>query len=181
MKRSKKVVFIPFCLLAQGLRAEGIVKKFPATVKPVVNLLEEYQVNLIQMPCPEIEYEGIKRKPAGKAKYDNEIYRNICRKYANQITSFIENLIENEYEILAILGIEKSPSCAINYLFEKGRMVRGKGVYMEELKKNLEERNINIPFLGININGMNKTLAELRKFLGKKEGLLRYMGDTNSE
>lgn len=174
MKRSKKVIFVPFCLLAQGFRAEGIVKKFPAIVKPVVDLLEGYQINLIQMPCPELEYEGIKRKPASKAKYDNETYRNICKKYANQMTSFIKELIGNGYEVLCILGIENSPSCAVSYLFEKGRRVRGTGVYMEELKKKLEEEKIDIQFLGVDIYGMNKTIFELRKILGDKEGLLKY-------
>lgn len=167
-------MFTSFCLLAQGLRAKGIVKKFPAIVKPVVELLEKYEINLIQMPCPELEYEGIKRKPASKANYDNEVYRNICRKYANQITNFIEKLTENGYEVLGILGIENSPSCAVNYLFERGKRTRGMGIYMEELKKELKGRNLNIPFVGIDIHGMNKTINELKKVLSK-EGLFRYM------
>jgi len=175
MKRSKKVVFVPFCLLAQGFRAEGIVKKFPAIVKPVIDLLEEYQINIVQMPCPELEYEGIKRKPAGKARYDNETYRKICKKYANQIVSFIEDLIKNEYEISAILGIENSPSCAVNYLFEKGKRVKGYGVYIEELKKKLEEKEFDIPFLGVDIYGINKTISELKEILGNEVGLLKYI------
>lgn len=167
MNRSKKVVFVPFCLLAQGFRAEGIVKKYPAIVKPVIDLLKEYEVNIIQMPCPELEYEGIKRKPAGKSKYDNEIYRKICKKYAAQITSFIENLIENGYEILAILGIENSPSCAVNYLAGK---VRGTGVYIEELKRSLENKEPRIPFIGVDIYRMEKTIEEIKNILGKEKG-----------
>ncbi len=176
MKRSKKVIFIPFCLLAQGLRAEGIVKKFPAIVKPVINLLEENQVNLIQIPCPELEYEGIKRKPASKTKYDNETYRNICKRYASQIVSFIEDLVKNEYEVLGVLGIENSPSCAVNYLFEKGKRIRGTGIYMEELKKKMKEKNIDVPFIGIDIYGMNKTISKLKKILdNENKELLKYM------
>ena len=174
MKRSKKVVFTSFCLLAQGLRAEGIVKKFPAIVKPVVDLLEEYDINIIQMPCPELEYEGIKRAPASKVKYDNEVYRNICKKYAENIASFIENLRENGYEVVGILGIENSPSCAVNYLFERGRRVSGMGVYMEELKRKLKEKRLYIPFIGIDIYGINKTLDELKKILNNDKGLLKY-------
>ena len=163
MKRSKKVVLVPFCLLAQGFRAEGIVKKYPATIEPVLNYLINNQINIIQMPCPEIIYEGIKRKPAGKQKYNTEAYRQLCRKLAKNIVTFIETLTKEEYKVLAILGIEHSPSCAATWLLEKRKRVRGKGIFIEELEKLLTEKNLEIPIIGVDIHHIKTTLRRLEE------------------
>ena len=51
---------------------------------------------------------------------------------------------------------------------------------MEELKKKMKEKNINIPFIGIDIYGMNKTISKLKEILGNKEGLLKYMKNSSN-
>mgnify|MGYP000100090430 CR=1 FL=1 len=168
MKRSKNVLFIPFCLLAQGLRAEGVVKRYPAIITPILDLLEEYQVNVIQMPCPEIRYLGIKRMPMSKEKLDDVSYRELCKKQANEVVLQIMELIENGYRVLGILGVEYSPTCAVNYLFERRRLIKEPGIYIEELKRELENRGLSIPIIGVNIRGIKKTLNELRKILKQK-------------
>ena len=57
--RSKKFVFIPFCLIAQAYQAQGIVKyEWKSSIKPIVDLLLNNDVNIIQMPCIGAEFNN---------------------------------------------------------------------------------------------------------------------------
>ena len=44
----------------------------------------------------------------------------------------------------------------------------------------MKEKNVDIPLIGIDIYGMNKTISKLKEFLGNKEGLLKYIKKSNS-
>lgn len=53
--RSPEFVFVPFCVLGQAFQAQGLAKyEWYGTLQPVVELLVEKDVNIIQLPCPEI-------------------------------------------------------------------------------------------------------------------------------
>ena len=169
MNRSKRYVFVPFCLLAQGVRAEGIVKKYAATVKPIMELLMRLDINVIQMPCPELFFDGFQRRPCGKPKYDNQENRKVCRGIANGVARQIEMLQANNCKVEAILGVDFSPSCAVKFLTGRPpqRRVNGAGIYTEELKAVLHEYKIQLPFFGIQIYQMESTVAELEQLLQK--------------
>ncbi len=180
MKRSKKFAFVPFCFFAQGIRAEGIVKRYPSVITPIANLLIREEINIIQMPCPEIDYEGIKRKPASKQKYNNKEYREVCRGYAEKIISLAKKLDQNNYQVLFILGLENSPSCAVDYLFEQGRKLKGSGVFIEELKNEMEREKVFIPLIGINIQGIKKTAEKIEQAISKS-GIQKTLLDSIGE
>ena len=166
--RSRKVVFIPFCLICQGVQAQGIVKEYAAVIKPVVQELLKHDVNLIQMPCPESQFGGyeigLDRVPKGRTSYDTPEFRQLCEKLGSQVTQMIQALRAKNFEIIAILGVEYSPSCAINYQFE-GRTVHQKGLFTEVLQKQLEQEGISIPFVGVNRRGTGPAIEELRQLL----------------
>lgn len=171
MNRSKKVVFVPFCLICQCVRAQTLVKKYPAIVSPVVQKLIDNDINIIQMPCPELIYQGnyggLTREPCGKLQYDNEGYRKMLRYNLSPTIKLIQKLINNNYTILAVLGIENSPTCAVNWLFEKRRRIRGTGILIEEMEKIMKEKRIEVPFLGVDIYGMKKTIRGLSELIEK--------------
>ena len=77
--RSKKFVFVPFCLLAQAYQAQGIVKyEWKGTIKPIVELLVDNDINIIQMPCAEAKFNNsLIREPKGISKYDNNDFNKI--------------------------------------------------------------------------------------------------------
>lgn len=170
MNRSKKFVFVPFCFLAQGIRAKGIVKDYPSVIYPVAEILINENINIIQMPCCEIEYEGINRTPSGKKRYDNKEYRGICRKKAKEVVDLILRLLSNNSKVLFILGIENSPSCAVNYIFE-GIMKKESGIFIEELRKEMNKQKISIPIVGINTRGMKITIERINKIIDKEKTL----------
>ncbi|MFI3260168.1 MAG: 2-thiouracil desulfurase family protein [bacterium] len=163
--RSKYFVFVPFCLLAQAFQAEGLVKyEWKSTIKPFVELLLKYDINIIQMPCPETNNNvNIKRNPLGLSKYDNLEFNNHTEELTNEVSKQVENILKNGYEVLAILGIEQSPSCCVNYIYTNKGMVNRKGLYMEKLYKKIENKKI--PFIGINRKYIKKSLNSLEKII----------------
>lgn len=116
--RSKKFVFVPFCLLAQAYQAQGIVKyEWKATIKPIVQLLDN-DINIIQMPCAEASFNNsLIRHPKGILKYDTDDFNKHCQNLAKQTANQIREIYKNQYEVLAVIGIEHSPSCCINYIY----------------------------------------------------------------
>ena len=51
MNRSKKFVFIPFCLIAQAYQAQGIVKyEWKSSIKPIIQLLLDNQQYEVDFP-----------------------------------------------------------------------------------------------------------------------------------
>lgn len=169
VERSRLVILVSYCILCQSIRARGTVLRFSAVVSPIVKFLMEKNINIIQMPCPEMTYQGIVRSAAKKDVYDNAEFRGICREHALQIRRLLQELRRAGFQIIAILGIENSPTCGVNFVFREGKgRVHESGVFFEELKKSLEEHNIvNVPFIGVKIFAIEQSLLELQKFVGR--------------
>lgn len=167
MNRSNRFVFVPFCTCAQGVRATGIVKKYAATIRPVMDLLIKNDINIVQMPCPELFFDGFHRRPCGKPQYDTPGNRKVCRSVADDVVELVKMFKDNGRKIEAILGIDYSPSCAVNFIAGRPpqRRLTGKGIYIEELQAALHEVQIKVPFIGIQVYQIDKTLAELRQLI----------------
>ena len=163
--RSKKFAFIPFCLIAQAYQAQGIVKyEWKSSIRPFIDLLLDYQINIIQMPCAEAEFSNnLIREPKGISKYDTEEFIKHCQFLADKVTKQIKDLIEANYEIVAILGIEQSPSCCVNYIYTNKGMENRMGLFMQKLYEKTKE--LNIPIIGINRKYINKSLKKLENLL----------------
>lgn len=163
--RSKYFVFVPFCLLAQAYQAQGIVKyEWKSSIKPFVNLLIDNNINIIQMPCAESSFNNnLIRKPMGLSKYNNEEFNNHCEKLAEYTANQIKNVIASGYKVIAVLGIEQSPSCCVNYIYTNHGNECRKGLFMEKLSNKIED--LNIPIIGINRKYINKSLKQLENII----------------
>ncbi len=163
--RSKRFVFIPFCLIAQAYQAQGIVKyEWKSSIRPFIDLLLDYNVNIIQMPCAESEFNNsLIREPKGISKYDTIEFNKHCEKLANKVAKQIKDLVLSNYEVAAILGIEQSPSCCVNYIYTNKGMEKRMGLFMQKLYENTKD--LNIPIIGINRKYINKSLKTLEKIL----------------
>ena len=163
--RSKYFVFVPFCLLAQAYQAQGIVKyEWKSSIKPFVKLLIDNDINIIQMPCAESTFNNnIIRKPMGLSKYNTDEFNKHCEKLADIVANQIKNIIDSNYKVIAILGIEQSPSCCVNYIYTNHGNEKRKGIYMEKLYE--EIKSYNIPIIGINRGHINKSLKQLEELI----------------
>lgn len=163
--RSKNFIFVPFCLMAQAYQAQGIVKyEWKSAIKPFMNLLIEHDINIIQMPCTEATFENrLIREPKGITKYDTEEFNLHCEKTSKEVAKQITTIIENGYNIIAILGIEQSPSCCVNYIYTNHGMEKRMGLFIGKLYEKISKYNI--PIIGINRKFINKSLKELEEII----------------
>lgn len=169
--RSRKVAFLAYCLLDQNARAEGIAEHL-GSVSEIVETLIRNGVGMAQMPCPELLHGGFDRTPHPKSWYDNKEFRGVCRKCAEQVSELARKYVENKYQVVGIIGVEHSPSCAVEVLQVKmngeRRLVKGQGVFIEELLEELGSRGLgNVPMIGAYIDKrrVKSTCRELEKVI----------------
>lgn len=160
-------------MLAQCVMAEGVAKHFPGIVKPVVEFCLKHDLNIMQMPCPEAMCAsgGLGRLPHGKSWYEANGLREISTRIANDQARYIESLIRAGIEVLGVIGIEFSPACAVNYLNRGRSIVKGEGIYVEELRRELSERGISIPFVGVSARWSKKLQRDLNALIACKPDL----------
>ncbi len=163
--RSKQFVFVPFCLMAQAYQAQGIVKyEWKASIKPFIQLLIDNDINIIQMPCAESSFHNsLIRLPKGISKYDTDEFNRHCEALAISVSEEIFQLVKNGYQVIAILGIEQSPSCCVNYIYTNNGMENRKGLYIEKLYDKI--KTLEIPIIGINRKYIKKSLKQLETII----------------
>lgn len=149
--RSKRFVAVIECIINQNARDAGAAI-FPAMNWPILSLCNQYNVGILEIPCPEIRFLGParKRQPGQSIRdaLDTDEGRVCCRKISIDIVNRIEDYTNQGYRILAILGGNpKSPGCAIHC--ENSKLSPNSGVLMQELQDELRNRRIEIPFKGI--------------------------------
>jgi len=164
--RSRRVAFVPFCLFCRAFQAEGLVKDGASHDGPVVKELLARDINLVQMPCPEAEFEGVDRQPHGYDWYDRPEFRELCGRLADGVAARIKDLVTSGYEVCAVLGIEYSPSCAVKnqYMGRRGT-VKQEGWFMAALRERLVDAGLRVPLIGINRRGLKSTAERLAELL----------------
>ena len=127
----------------------------------ILELLSGLQIGVIQMPCPEFTFCGNPRPPRTMDEYLSlPGFRDHCARLADETAEYLKSLIENAREprirILAILGVERSPTCCVEYApvgdgAEK-RYEKRRGIFIDLLVKSLRDRGIEVPVIGVDLN-----------------------------
>jgi predicted secreted protein len=164
VKRSKKIVVLCHCLLNVNSKILGLAF-YEGALLPVVNKYLATGVGIIQLPCPEMTCLGIKRWGMTKNQYDTVFYRRHCIDILTPYVDQIGEYLQNGYSIEGIIGVDGSPSCGVRFTCEgycggmidnnhpqSAQEVAGKGVFIRELEKMLQEKNISLQFDAINEN-----------------------------
>ena len=152
--RSCQFVAVIECILNQNARDAGAAA-FPAMNLEIVQLCNTYNIGILQIPCPEINFLGFKRKrqkgQSIREALDIPAGRKCCREISIDIADRIEEYLAQNYQIISILaGNEQSPGCAVHYVGDK--LSSASGILMHELHDELGRRSINVPFKGIRDN-----------------------------
>lgn len=166
MNRSKKIAIISHCIINQNSVVKGEYKDMNIFF-PFIKKLFEENIGILQLPCPETEYYGLRRWGHVKEQFDNCGYRKYLEKIINSFVDIIKEYINNEYEIVGIYGIAGSPSCGVNLtcsanwegeissykdkedIISRVKMINESGIFMEMFKSILDKNKINIPFYDI--------------------------------
>ena len=114
--RAKKIFFVSECILNQNIRAYGVGNMDGSgAVCDIVNLLTSNDIGIAVVPCPELEYEGLKRKACNKDSYENPIYHKICVRAAEDVVKRYKMYLDDDYKVYGFICINGSPTCAIDY------------------------------------------------------------------
>ena len=137
-----EVLVIGHCLLNPLARVKGVKPALPIDTKGA---------NVIQLPCPEAMFFGMRRRKITKDQLDHPAYRRFCREIFTPLADLLEDLAAAGIKI-KIIGVPKSPSCGVEITSvggEPGKVKEfhhshapGPGVFMEEIIKELEKRNV---------------------------------------
>lgn len=159
-QRSGKIVLVSHCILNVHSLEDGLAI-YPGLEEDIIKALIEKGIGIFQMPCPEMHVSGIFRKPLPKEAYEHSKIRRKYRELADSISEQISDFEKKDYEIVAVIGAEGSPTCGISRVgkwkdpVKKGRFpddilfVKGMGVFMEELKQSLENNGMRPHWIGI--------------------------------
>ena len=80
----------------------------------------------------------------------------------------MRQLVDEGFEVLAIIGVDFSPACAVNYLNRGTAIYADQGIYVEELRKCLEEARLDVPFIGVNQRWHKKLHSDLAALLSRE-------------
>lgn len=161
MYRGKQIIFTAHCVLNQN----SVIREWERAqggFNDIIRVLLDYNISIVQLPCPEFTFLGEARPPKTKEEYDIPQYRRICEQLAEKTIEQIKEYITYGYKIIGVLGIEGSPSCDI---------LGKKGIFMEELTQLMEKENIGLCSFDIPekyIEGQDeKTVEQFRIFVEK--------------
>ncbi|MFQ5892379.1 MAG: CD3072 family TudS-related putative desulfidase [Candidatus Methanofastidiosia archaeon] len=184
MKRSGRIVVVSHCILNVH-SLEDNLSEYQGVEEDVLKLLISKGVGIFQIPCPEMDLQGIFRKALPKDAYENPKIRAHYKKMAKNIVRHLVWFKKRGYDIVAVLGAEGSPTCGISkvgrWKNERGKrefprdieFVEGMGVFMEEFEKELKEVGIKPLWIGIpgkslksqNHKIFEKALSKIRELL----------------
>ena len=179
--RLRKIVVVAHCILNQNSRVFGIAY-YKGMIREIIDQLRDFEVGVIQMPCPEVTYAGLLRWSKTKEQYDNLFFRKHCRQIAFNVTDQIEEYLKNDFEVLAILGVDGSPTCGVeetsigykggllpeSVALQKAKFTKSSGIFIEELRSELKKRKLTVPIKGIRDTRAKKDAKWLRLYLFKK-------------
>ncbi len=126
-------------------------------------------INIIQLPCPESSFNAcIPRAPHGFDYYSKlPGFTEHCESLARSVTQEILGLSNSRQKVICIVGIEHSPTCAVNYLYTNKGTIHQQGIFIEKLSTMLQTENISIPFVGINRRFYQKGIMQLDTLIQK--------------
>ena len=163
MKRSKKLVLLAHCILNVNSKVVGLAQ-YAGALEDLVCGHIRCGSGLIQLPCPETTFLGLKRWGMTREQYDTPFYRSHCRNILQPYIQQIEDYLANGYSVEEIVGVDGSPSCGVNLTcagycggemddaarqFENLREISGRGIMMEVLVELLAEKGIAARFSAI--------------------------------
>ena len=183
MKRTKKIVIVSHCILNVNSKVEGLCE-FGNTSTSLIKYLISNNYGIIQLPCPEITLYGIKRWGHVKEQFDTPYYRKHCRNIFEPILEQIEDYINNNYTINALIAINGSPSCGYNLTCSSSawggeflnkenteekvndlNLIDKPGIFIEEIYTMLTNKNIKIDIIPIDEENEASTMEIIRKSL----------------
>ena len=164
----RRAVFVPYCMVAPGFQANSHIQCNYEWRKEFINFLLEEEIDMIPFSCVEASFailaDGLLRDKHGIDYYQKLTgFCEHCDDVASQEADRLMQMMKAGIQIVAILGIEHSPSCAVNYLYTHNGTQKRAGIFMQLLIEKLQKRGITTNYIGINRKYPKKALLRLKE------------------
>lgn len=182
MKRSKKIVLLAHCILNTNAKVDGLSTEAAGCTKIVAGLLDN-GYGIIQLPCVEQSCLGMKRWGIVKDQLDFPGFRAKCRSLLQPIIEQVVDFSNNGYTIAAVIGVDGSPTCGVNYTCSgnwggeigEGYSLADKiaslvclpesGIMIEVLQQMLKEVSLSVKFIAVDEKNPQSAIEDLIKNL----------------
>ena len=165
MKRGKNVFIICHCLLNSNAKIYPLADTKGVYKDELAPLIQK-GVGLVQLPCPETCYLGMKRWGMTKEQYDHQAFRDFCKMILYPVLLQISAFAKAGYSISGVAGMDGSPNCGIaktcigyrggeicsnreKHIGGDLAIVPGRGVFMEVFEELLRAEGIAPPFVSL--------------------------------
>ena len=175
--RSKKIILVAHCLLNQNSISDGTAD-CPSQFAEVVGLLMASRIGIVQLSCPEMLCLGLDRRDRQGGQRplleENTRIRRLMsepgslarlRAKAEEVTVQVQEYRSNGFEVLGLVGVNRSPSCGVETTTREGREEAGTGVFMEVLSQILLHAGPPVRMLGVKTSQAQESVGRLRQFV----------------
>ena len=179
--RSKKVVFIAHCFLNQNSISDGTAI-YPSAFRSLIDYFLSANIGIVQLPCPELFCLGLDRgdihgadrsvvventriRSEMKSKIHNveliklagsemksKIHNVELIKLADYVVQQVLEYKKYDFEIIGIIGANRSPTCGVDTTSNDNAEVNGMGLFINEISAQLSRENVSIPMIGLKGN-----------------------------
>jgi predicted secreted protein len=159
--RSKRVILVAHCLLNQNAKLDRCAF-YPGVIREAAQVLFDSGAGMIQMPCPETLCMGLDRetdqtKQSSVEEEDTRIavqmktpaVQRMMREMAKQLVFQVLEYQQHGFDVLGVVGINGSPTCAVEETWFDDAPQDGPGLFIEVLVEMLAENGIALPMRGI--------------------------------
>lgn len=80
--------------------------------KDIVSYCVDHGISMLQLPCPELCYQDLKRSSIYPETEEAKAYADYCRDLLKPVVDNLRKYAENGIDIAGIIGIDTSPSCS---------------------------------------------------------------------
>jgi len=175
--RSKKIIVLAHCILNQNSISDGTAD-FPSQFTDIIELIMKEHIGIIQLPCPELLCLGLDRGDREGAQrplleentrirelMDEKGHISALRNKAEEVVMQIREYQRHEFQILGVIGVNRSPSCGIETTSRNGDEKPGQGVFMEVLSEVLSNNGIKLPMIGTKTSEKEQSVKKIKQFL----------------
>lgn len=176
--RSRKVIFVAHCILNQNAKMDKTAF-FPGAALPLGEWLVNSGMGLVQMPCPELRCLGLDRGVSKEeadlpfqkgntrvvALMKREDVRTRCRKLAEGVIYQVEEYLKHDFQVMGVVGINRSPSCGVESTWGEDEEVPGCGAFIRALQEGLTERGIGLRMAGIKVQEPEQAVNIVERLL----------------
>lgn len=149
--RSKRVVFVVYCLLNQNSISYGTAV-YPSAFKDIMKIFFDEDTGIVQLPCPELSCLGIDRENVYGAdspvvqentRIRKEMQKTDTYKKLLALVDYVmQQILEYKkygFEIVGTIGGYRCPNCGLETTSDCDRKIDGKGLFMKEISRRLEK------------------------------------------